>query len=264
MKSQRIPMTLDEFHRMPRELGWKHEYWEGQAQISPQHLSVVTTTVTVEPRPMVALRNPPYEVRPVTEADLPQMIPTYFEAFEDTIDYCDWDPARIKIAAKDNLESFFAGDRGRPLPASHMAVTATEVVGAMLIVEKWNGQPLVDLLFVTPTWHHQGIATALGVAALDALYKAGYQRLTSRFLLGNAASRTWHHRFGFVDEPDLFIARAYYSHTQHAVERHQEMGDLNPIDYAALVAVRDHWDQQIEALEAIAAEEGIEVVLSIL
>ena len=261
-------MTLDEFHRMPWRLGWKHEYWDGQAQLSPQHISVVTATVKVEPRPVNVAGHPsytpPYEVRPVTEADLPQMLPTYFAAFEETIDYCDWDPARIKIAAKANLESFFAGERGQPLPASQVAVSATEIVGAVLIVEKRNGQPLVDLLFVSPQWHRQGVATALGTAALNALYKAGYQCLTSRFMLGNEASRTWHHHFGFVDEPDLFIARAYFSHAQHEVERHKAMDDLTSAAYAALVAERDHWKQQIEQVEAIAAQEGLDAVLPML
>ena len=67
MKSQIIPMTIDEFHTMPWQLGWKHEYWEGAARISPSYTAVATVSIAVTPR-LVA---PPCLLRPVTEADLP-------------------------------------------------------------------------------------------------------------------------------------------------------------------------------------------------
>ncbi len=203
MKSQHIPMTIDEFHVMPRRLGWKHEYWDGCAHIAPSHAGIATTTVVVQPRPVQA----PCVIRAVTEADMPGLERAYLTAFQDTIDYCDWALTDIQRAADNNLASFFAGMRGPPLPAAQIAIHGTDVVGAVLIVEKPNGQPFLDLLFVIPAWHRKGVATALVAAALNELAAMGYQSLTSRFMLGNVESRAWHHRFGFVDEPDLFLAR---------------------------------------------------------
>ncbi|MBV7335229.1 GNAT family N-acetyltransferase [Chloroflexi bacterium TSY] len=211
MKSQHLPISYEEFQRMPKRLGWKYEYYGDCAHITPGHAIVVTA---VEITPCVV--NTPCTIRPVVEADLPQLRPAYFAAFEETTDYCDWAPKRIKEAAEQNLSSFFAGKRGEPLSASQIATAEQndgreEVIGTILIVEKEDG-PLVDLLFVVPDWHRKGVATALASTALNVLHTSGNEKLRSRFLLGNAESRQWHHRFGFVDEPDLWVARAH-THT---------------------------------------------------
>lgn len=260
MKSQHIPMTIAEFHMMPRQLGWKHEYWDGQAHIMPSHSGVVTATVAVQPRPVRAS----CMIRPVTEADLPGLYPAYLAAFQDTIDYCDWQLPDIETAAHENLTNFFAGKRGQPLSAAQVAIHAATVVGAALLVQKRNGQPFLDLLFVVPDWHRKGVATALVATALNALAAAGYQSLVSRFWLGNVESRTWHHNFGFVDEPDLFVMRAYYAHAQDELNRREALGNLTPAEHTALVAERDHWDKAIKELEAIADAQGLTAVTPLL
>lgn len=200
---------------MPKRLGWKHEYYGDCAHITPGH-AIVVTTVEVTLR----VGNTPCTIRSVVEEDLPSLRPAYFAAFEETTDYSDWMPKRIKEAAEQNLRSFFAGKRGKPLSASQIATVEQsdgheEVVGTILIVEK-EDSPLVDLLFVVPClpdWQRKGIATALTSTALNILHASGIEKLRSRFLLGNAESRRWHHHFGFVDEPDLCVARAHYYHS---------------------------------------------------
>lgn len=246
MKSQSIPMTIDEFHRMPHKLGWKYEYWGDAAHISPSHTAIATTTMAVTPRPVSTdclLRTPIFE-------DIPDLIPVYVASFADTIDYCDWESAKIEWAAQRNLTTFFDGERGEPLPASRVAIQQGEVVGAALIVERVDGRPLLDLLFVAPHWQRRGIATALLAAALNALHAAGFEKLSSRYLLGNEQSRHWHQRSGFVDEPDHFLARHYYRHYQHEVERQQEIGLLSAAELAVLITERDRWDGILKGLQA--------------
>ena len=41
MRSQDIEMTFEDWERMPWRFGWKHEYWDGHAQISPRHKAVI-------------------------------------------------------------------------------------------------------------------------------------------------------------------------------------------------------------------------------
>ena len=245
MKSQHIPMTIDEFHLMPHDLGWKYEYWEGQAHISPGWINVVKTTVSVKPHPVVA----PCEIRPLTEEDLPKFIPAYVAGFRDAIDYCDYSLAYVKRAASRHMQDFFAGNRGNPLPASQVAIRRGHIVGAALIVERKDQRCLLDLLFVRPSRQRQGLATALVATALNGLYKEGREGLTSRFLLGNAASRAWHHRFGFVDELDAYLARAYYRTMAHNIEVLETMGIPCDENYQGFIEARDYWKEQIGKLD---------------
>jgi len=36
-----LPMSIDEFHVMKHRLGWKHEYWDGVARLSPQSTAII-------------------------------------------------------------------------------------------------------------------------------------------------------------------------------------------------------------------------------
>ena len=245
MKSQRIPMPFDEFDALPQKLGWKYEYWSGTAHITPRHTGVVTARVKVTPRAPV---NTPCQLRPVVENDMRRLIPAYFAAFKDTFDYCDWTLRDIKAAAQRNLGGYFAGKRGVPLPASHVAVANRKIiVGGAFIVQQ-DGLPLLDLLFVRPQWRRKGVATALATAALNTLHAAGAQVLRSRFWLGNEESRAWHHRFGFVDEPDLTVTRLYYYHVAHILERDDRVGKLSQAEREALSAERARLERQLDLL----------------
>ncbi len=268
MRSQHLPMTPEEFERMPRRLGWKHEYWNGRAHISPGY-QIVTVSVEVKPRSITA----PCQIRTVDEGDEAQLISGYFAAFRDTIEFCDWKPGKIRDSAHKDIQSFFAGERGNPLPASRVALTPGpspsgrgaggegSLVGAALIIEKEGGQPLLDMLFVVPEWQRKGLSTALVSAAINELYQAGVKRLESRYLLGNAGSRAWHQKFGFVEEPDLFLARLYYRHAQHELWRREKIGDLTETEREKLSSEVDQWREWADELERISEREGLEAVL---
>jgi GNAT superfamily N-acetyltransferase len=245
MKSQHIPMTIDEFHLMPYELGWKYEYWGGEAHISPKWINVVKTTVPVKPRPVIA----PCAIRPLTETDLPKFIPAYVAGFRDAADYCDYSLAYVKRAAISHMRNFFAGNRGIPHPASQIAIRRGCIVGAVLITERKDQRCLLDLLFVRPNQQRQGLATALVATALNHLSSEGREWLTSRYLLANAASRDWHHRFGFNDERDAYLARAYYHTMAHNIEVLEAKGVARDETYQGFIEARDYWKDQIGKLD---------------
>ena len=244
MKSQHLPMTIDEFHAMPRKLGWKTEYWDGQAHISPRWLAIVTARAPVTPRAVYA----PCDLRPATEQDLRRLTPAYVAAFQETIDHCNQRVAQIKTAAKRILTGFFAGSRGRPHPASQLAIHAGQIIGAALIVERAEEQPLLDLLFVRPQWHRKWVARVVVGGAMNALHSAGVHELASRYLLGNQESRAWHHHFGFVDDPDVLLARLHYFHALDELERRTRAGEVAGAEIDALIAERDHWYRRLAVL----------------
>ncbi len=261
MKSQTIPMIVDEYHTMPWQLGWKHEYWEGAARLSPSHTAIATASVPVAPR-LVA---PPCLLRPVTVADIPLLLPAYIAAFADTIDYCDYTSEQIAKAAAENLQSYFAGKRGAPLAVSQIALAPDQAkptaIGVANVVEKQNGDAFLDLLFVAPGWQGRGVATAMVGTVLNELHTLQKSTLKSRYMLGNEASRAWHQCFGFTEEVDLFLLRHYYYHALHEWERHEILGDLDEAQLAKLAEERDRRGQLLEEVEEQAKVYGIGSVM---
>ncbi len=265
MRSQHIPMTWQEYELQPMQLGWKYEYWDGQTHISPRH-NVVTVTVRVQPRTV----NTSCTIRPVLASDEPELIAAYIAAYSDTIDFCDWQIEQIEAAAQKDIANFFAAKRGTPLPASCVAVAphhqhhTPSVVGAALIIGQEEQPPLLDMLFVLPEFHRRGIATALVATALDTLHGSGAEILLSRYMLGNEESRVWHQHFGFIEEPDVMLARLYYRHAQHELQRQQQSGNLSEKDREVLSVECARWHARVEELEAIADTHGIEAVMPVL
>src|SRR5579871_3569621 len=100
-------------------------------------------------------------LRPVVTADAPQLIAAFLEAFRDTPEYYGWPEADRLRSAHEHIEGYFAGRRGVPLEASHVAVEeggpdgSGAIVGAALLVREEAG-PLLSLLFVRPAWQRHG------------------------------------------------------------------------------------------------------------
>ena len=253
MRSRHLPMTIDEFHLMARKPGWKYEYWDGKAHISPAHWTV-TTSLDTEPR---SYRSP-CQIRPVESRYQPGMIDAFVAAFRDTIEYCDWEDERILDSARMNVFGFFSGERGNPLPASRLALVSqpeserNSVVGAALVIGMRGGSVLLDVLFVTPEWQRAGVATALVSAVVDRLHESGHGTLKSRYNLGNDASRAWHRKFGFVEDSDLFLAESYHRHAEHELWRREKLGDLTREERRELMLKIDRWRVQADELSAIA------------
>ncbi len=258
MRSQHLPITWEEFELMPWKLGWKYEYWGGEAHLTPRQQFAVTR-VAVQPRAV----HSSCLLRPVTPDDAAQLIALFFAAFHDTIEFCDWEKKKITAIAKKNIRNFFAGKRGSPLPASRLAVVpeAPEtIVGAALLIEHETG-PFLDMLFVAPEWHRHGLATALASEAINTLHAAGVEALRSCYFVGNEESMSWHKKFGFVEELDLMLAQMHQHYARHELWRRVQLGNLTEGERSQLVAECERWSAQVEALEEIADELGIEAVM---
>ncbi|ETW98898.1 MAG: hypothetical protein ETSY1_17030 [Candidatus Entotheonella factor] len=253
--SQHIPMSYEEWQCLPYQPGWKYEYFDGCAHITPNHQRAVTQ-VAVAPRPVIA----PCTLRPVLAADEAELLPIYMQAFADNQAFCDYTDARFHKAAQNDLKESFRGRRSPLLAASRVAVdtcgATPELIGAALLSHDAGYGPVMDLIFVLPWRHQRGVGTALAAEAINMLVQDGEQTLTSCYQLANVNSQKWHQGFGFVELPDLRYAQVYLRQAQQALYRCEQSGDTTSETHARLAAEVSHWCDRVEALERMDEEQG--------
>lgn len=259
IQSQHLPMSFEAWELLPYQPGWKYEYWDGCAHITPNHQTAVTTAL-VTLRPV----NAPCALRQVLPEDEVPLLAVYMDAFADNQAFCDYTDAEFLDAARSDLRKSFTGHRAPLLAASRVAVapetTGAPLVGAALLSRDQEYGPVLDLLFIRPQWQRCGLATALVASAMNALHQAGEGTLTSCYQLANPTSQAWHRIFGFVERSDLSYARAYYRRARQELFRRDKAGELTAMERAAWHAEVQYWKDQIEALERLANEQGYEAV----
>lgn len=262
MRSQHIRMTVEEYHLLPALPGWKCEYFDGKAHLTPRH-QIAFASVPIAPCPVVTeprLRN-------VTPEDASALSVPFFAAFEESCEYCDWTPERIRKAGEECIARCFNGKRGRPMEASRVAIAVepagtTEIIGAALIIQSKYG-PYLDLLFVHPHYQRDGLATAMVASALNALHSAGECSLLSAYDVANTASMAWHQKFGFVEEPDLLLARLRLRYYRQEVRRFQSVEATEAEQRTIRRRLKDA-EAWVKHLEEREKREGFEAVTPIL
>jgi GNAT superfamily N-acetyltransferase len=157
---------------------------------------------------------------PLLEIEPHEFVPGFIAAFQEVPEYCDWEQECFEQEAREVVQDFFAGRRGRPLPASRAAVIsrgpdAGRVAGAAMVVALKNGDALLDVLWVVPGWQHQGLATQLLKHVQALLAEASCNTLASIWHLANQSSIAWHLKSGFVEQHDLALARLYAQAAEH-------------------------------------------------
>lgn len=263
-KSKRPQMSMSEFELLPMRPGWKYEYWDGRAHITPRENSVIVAMPVT-----VRRADTSFVLRRVSIDDALELTSAFLEAFVDSVEYCDWETEKISEAADKAIRSHFSGERGKPHVASRVAMAfdrglrRDSIVGAALLTRAPR-YPILDLLFVRPAWQRHGIATALMSNAMNELHGLGETLLKSAYHAANEGSMNWHQRFGFVEEPDLLRARLYASSARHELWRREKIGDLSHSEKARLQDEADLWEQEVERLEAIAYRDGYEAVAPVM
>src|SRR5262245_14194386 len=145
MRNCVVPMTVDEYHLLPFELGWKCEYWDGKAHYSPRYHAIITT-VAVAARDV----NTDCLLRRTAESDIESLTPVYVAAFHETIEYFGCSQEQVSTAGRRDLRNYFAGEHGHPTSASCLAIVPGSnpddetVAGAALVTLTENG-PLLYL-----------------------------------------------------------------------------------------------------------------------
>lgn len=206
-------------------------------------------------------------LRPIAASDELALLRCFKAAFAGAYEYSDETKKKFAESARQGLRHFFRGPFHLPLPASRVALAppgcpgAGQPIGAALVLKQDDGWALLDMIFVSPEWQHRNVATALAAAALTALHEfGGYRTLVSRYHLGNEASSAWHHRFGFVDEPDLGLAQLRLHAANHELNRLDRVGGLTLQTIRQLSRERTRWQLQVKRLQALAKQGRLEEV----
>lgn len=221
----RLPLTAEQFHRLPRDAAYKYEYFDGQALLTPRpkqyHAVLELRPVEVPPTPETRT---PTRLRPLAADDWDRLPPLFAGAFHGVQPFATLGDADRHEAARSCLHRTREGGDGPLIEPACLVAEDQSVgrpVGAILVtvmpevdltgldplhwgeppppdwLERALGRPHLTWIFVGP-WHAgHGIGSALLAAATQRLLAHRYRELASTFLLGNDASLLWHWRNGF-------------------------------------------------------------------
>jgi len=213
-------MTIREFELMEHPFGYKAEYWDGKAVITPKEQNV-TTRLAIKPQ---SIHNN-YDLRPITSNIKQELIQGYIEVFQDSIEFCNWPQNEIRKHATRHINGYFSGKKGNPCSTSTIAITADKnsIVGLALFLINKREQVILDLLYVKPAWQRQKVATTLVSSAINHLHGKGIKELYSAYHICNKISQKWHHEFGFEDKYDQLYIRQKYDWYQQEIWRQKEL-----------------------------------------
>lgn len=206
MKFQRLKITMEEYLQMQQPFGYKVEYYNGEAVFQPQELCI-DGHLTLKPQKIQSRHH--YEAVENNQRDA--MTTAFFDAFQDTVEFCNWPEGDIRKQAKKNIADYFAGFRGEPSPASKLLLDQKGAVTALaLFLTTESGKTKLDLLLVLPEAQRRGIATEMVALACNELHQQGIREIGSLWHALNETSQNWHHQFGFTD-----IYGQYYIQRKH-------------------------------------------------
>lgn len=236
-------MSMREFELMEHPFGWKAEYCQGKAMLTPREF-YVATKLKISPRSA----DTNYLLVPADPTLKQSMISAFFESFRDSVEFCNWPIPTIKKHAEKNINNYFDGVRGKPLSVSVIAVEpdSDRIAGLALFNQnrRGDGETNLDLLFVRPLHQRKGLATAMVSAAVNQLKEQGIEELCSGFHVCNQNSEKWHHAFGFQDVYDQFYIRLKCAWFRHEIWRHEQLGLPDRVE--ELTRQRDYWQSQIK------------------
>jgi hypothetical protein len=178
------------------------------------------------------------------------------EAFEDSVEFCDWSLDAIHTHASKNINNYFQGVRGKPHPVSRMALEPNSdplseglrqrLIGLALFIENAQERVELDLLLVKPSHQRRGIATQMVASAIDILCEDGVGELKSGYHICNDGSRAWHRQLGFEDIPEYLYCRFQFSWYRHEIWRREELGQIEQLE--KLRTERDRWERLSQEL----------------
>lgn len=237
-----IPMPLEEYHRLPRKLGWAYDYEGGRAIVGPAEVLVdvfrsVNTPVSTGSIGGLRLC--------LVEADQAFALEKlFYAAFRPTAETAGLQDADVRAEATFSMILYASGALGMPMTCSRALVDGNDPVAALLVVEAQSG-PRMQLLMVHPRYQRRGLATALLGEVCAALARHGISEIHSRYLLANEPARCWYRRMSFKERPD----RAAVEH--HRRFYHYERARLEGSSSSELAET----ERELQRWERLAAGE---------
>jgi GNAT superfamily N-acetyltransferase len=255
LKSHSIPMSLEEYERIPHRPGWKHEYWNGRLRLSPNHRVSVYSRTTTD---ALTTNGTNLETRFLFDLEPKAFTSAFTVSFAGTIDFVDQSSVKVRAFAKKFWDQLGAGTRGTVHPASLAFVSSgrkPRVLSLLVFVTRDPGEVLLDCVLTRPEWQGDGLATQLLALAVPKLLETGTQTIWSGVFDGNLESRAWHERNGFTLATDLMQTTSMVHRLRHEQHRLEILGRSSNAVSAKLEAMRT-LEAQLEAradLEGFAA-----------
>jgi len=241
----RLPMSMKQFHQLPRNPAYKYEYFDDHAVLTPRPKGF-NAILHLKPAeaPAVLALSENVRIRGLHEQDWEALVKLFAWAFERVQPFASLgDKDRLK-AARECLEQTRTGGDG-PLMESASFVAASETedhpLGAILItlipkrnlgqwwdgrwtdppppdaVQRRLGRPHLTWVFVNPWVMYHGLGSLLLAHAGNALLALGYTEMASTFLVGNDSSVLWHWRNDFQLAPYAGSPRVIQARRQAAL-----------------------------------------------
>jgi GNAT superfamily N-acetyltransferase len=250
-----LPMSIEEFEHMEHRLGWKHEYWDGAAQLSTQESAVVSFQ-----RPVSASGTfPPQlrdgeQLRSIQIEDDPGLAELFIRAFDDAVEFAGWPEDAYLESAQDSIASFLGKPIQRPhrsrppgrRDASFLVARGEQILAAVLVRSVRQG-PIIEPIMVQPAHQRRGLATALLFASLTSLNAGGAATLYSRCHLGNAASLAWHEKNGFQEIPNYFAAMHRWHHFAWLADHFEY--ERQPEQACTMRQLAQQWEAIVQKLD---------------
>jgi GNAT superfamily N-acetyltransferase len=224
MDGLRLPLTIEEFHRLPRNAAYKYEYLKGTAYLSPRP-KYFHALLELQPfAERSQMDETSQALRPLRPGDWDDLALLFSAAFRGVVPFNALEDAPRVDAVRKSLHFTRDGGDGPRIDRACFVAEDREAngpVGAILVtllpdedpsdwkafhwkepppadcLERHIGRPHLTWVFVSPLERGRGVATTLLNAAVRELLAMGYTRMASTFLLGNDSSLLWHWRCGF-------------------------------------------------------------------
>ena len=225
MRPVKLPISFDEFLRLPRNNAYKYEYFDGCAYLSPRpkfcHALLDLDAIAADPSCSTITQ---IRTRLLEEGDWEALVPVFAAAFERQLPFGGLTSEERNIAVRQSLERTRTGGDGPLMEAASFVAIDSQydaLLGAIFITmlpdadpSEWGsfhwrdppppdciarrlGRPHVTWVFVNPWYAGQGAGTTLLTSAVCRLRELGFHVLASTFMPTNDSSVTWHWRNGF-------------------------------------------------------------------
>lgn len=237
MRSLHIPITWEEWERMPWRFGWKREYSDGHAHLTPRRDHVhVFVRPPIDPDVHRGGRGRGGVLR-LAGGEGPRTRPTQHRGL-------------LRRAARQAVVGSLTSDtRGRG--ANHRR-GIVERTGCRTDAGAADGTPGPP-----PAWDRQHARRdgSTGPAL------AGRERPPQRLPRIEQGEHPWHQAFGFEEELDLYFARLRRMFYAHDASRHERLQTPEARrEHARLEALFKLWSHHTEELEKVAECERLEAV----
>ena len=228
----KLHISIDDFEVMPHRIGWKHEYWDGCAHLSPSNTAIADFQLSIWPQsdairqakdfPIGKLRTP----EPKDAYDLKQL---HSVVFESAIEYAGHDETNYQKSIAESIAAFFGTSPGRGFARGHLGYSRVvelngRLIAAMLVRHGRTDGFVVQPIMVAAEHQRAGIGKCLVDAVRIALGRDEHFQLNSRCHLGNADSMAWHRAVGFEEQPSMFAASHRAHHHAWMARHHQKAG----------------------------------------